>query len=148
MGQVSLAVNGRDYRISVSDDALLLDTLRDQIGITSVREGCGVGACGACTVLVDGHSISSCLARTIRYDGAHITTADGLPQDDKVVQAFVDCDAMQCGYCIPGFVLMIHELLDETPQPDREQVMTHLEGNLCRCGTYPEICAAVEKLSE
>jgi aerobic-type carbon monoxide dehydrogenase small subunit (CoxS/CutS family) len=144
---LSLTVNGRRYRVTVPDDELLLDTLRHRIGITSVREGCGVGACGACTVLVDGHSVSSCLARSVRYDGKEIITADGLPEDDKIVNAFVDCNAMQCGYCIPGFVLMTHELLDQTPHPTTEQVMGHLEGNLCRCGSYPQICDAVRKAS-
>jgi aerobic-type carbon monoxide dehydrogenase small subunit (CoxS/CutS family) len=108
-----------------------------------VREGCGVGACGACTVLVSGTSVSTCLARAVRYDGADIVTADGLPGDDEVVEAFVDEGAMQCGYCIPGFVLMSHELLRENPTPSPDEVQDHLEGNICRCGTYPEICAAV-----
>ena len=148
MTEVRLTVNGRDHRVSVSDDELLLDTLRERLGVTSAREGCGVGACGACTVLVDGHSVSSCLARTVRYDGAQIVTADGLPQDDEVVDAFVGCGAMQCGYCIPGFVLMTHELLSENPHPDQEQIRAHLEGNLCRCGTYPEIGKAVARLAQ
>ncbi|MCW2946210.1 MAG: (2Fe-2S)-binding protein [Actinoallomurus sp.] len=136
-------VNGVRRRLTVEDDDLLLDVLR-QIGRTSVREGCGVGACGACTVLVSGRSVSSCLARAIRYDQAEITTADGLPEDDDVIEAFVEAGAMQCGYCIPGFVLMSHELLAENPQPSREEIADHLEGNICRCGTYPEILAAIE----
>jgi aerobic-type carbon monoxide dehydrogenase small subunit (CoxS/CutS family) len=136
-------VNGVRRRITVEDDDLLLDVLR-QIGRTSVREGCGVGACGACTVLVSGRSVSSCLARAVRYDQAEITTADGLPEDDDVVEAFVEARAMQCGYCIPGFVLMGHELLAENPTPTRQEIADHLEGNICRCGTYPEILAAIE----
>jgi aerobic-type carbon monoxide dehydrogenase small subunit (CoxS/CutS family) len=147
MTQVGLTVNGRKHVLAVADDELLLDTLREKIGVTSAREGCGVGACGACTVLVDGHSVSSCLARTVRYDGKEITTADGLAANDPVVGAFVDCGAMQCGYCIPGFVLMSHELLEENPHPDREQIEAHLEGNICRCGTYQEICKAIETLA-
>jgi aerobic-type carbon monoxide dehydrogenase small subunit (CoxS/CutS family) len=140
---VELTVNGVRRRLAVEDDELLLDALR-RTGHTSVREGCGVGACGACTVLVSGHSVSSCLARAVRYDGAVITTADGLPADDEVVDAFVESRAMQCGYCIPGFVLMAHELLSENPRPTREEIADHLEGNICRCGTYPEIVAAIE----
>jgi aerobic-type carbon monoxide dehydrogenase small subunit (CoxS/CutS family) len=140
---IELTVNGVRRRIPVEDDDLLLDVLR-RTGRTSVREGCGVGACGACTVLVEGRSVSSCLARALRYDGADITTADGLPPDDEVVEAFVACGAMQCGYCIPGFVLMTHELLAENPRPTREEIAAHLEGNICRCGTYPEIIAAIE----
>jgi aerobic-type carbon monoxide dehydrogenase small subunit (CoxS/CutS family) len=139
-------VNGVRRRLTVEDDDLLLDVLR-QIGRTSVREGCGVGACGACTVLVSGRSVSSCLARAVRYDQAEITTADGLPEDDDVVEAFVEAGAMQCGYCIPGFVLMGHELLAENPRPSREEIADHLEGNICRCGTYPEIVSAIESVA-
>jgi aerobic-type carbon monoxide dehydrogenase small subunit (CoxS/CutS family) len=140
---VVLQVNGVRHRVTVADDDLLLEVLR-RTGFTSVREGCGVGACGACTVLADGHSVSSCLARAVRYDGVPLTTADGLPQDDDVVDEFVAAGAMQCGYCIPGFVLMGHELLAENPAPTREDIAAHLEGNICRCGTYQEICAAIE----
>jgi aerobic-type carbon monoxide dehydrogenase small subunit (CoxS/CutS family) len=145
MKLIQLTVNGRRHDVPVDDDELLLDVLRDKLGTYSVREGCGVGACGACTVLVGGTSVSSCLARAVRYDGAEITTAEGLPEDDPVVDAFVEARAMQCGYCIPGFVLMAHELLRENPRPDREEIVAHLEGNICRCGTYPEICRAVEQ---
>lgn len=145
MKLIALTVNRRSYEVPVDDDELLLDVLREKIGAYSVREGCGVGACGACTVLVGGKSVSSCLARAVRYDGAQITTADGLAADDPLVTAFVEARAMQCGYCIPGFVLMAKELLAENPSPDREEIVAHLEGNICRCGTYPEICRAVEQ---
>jgi aerobic-type carbon monoxide dehydrogenase small subunit (CoxS/CutS family) len=148
MRDLQMTVNGQIHDVRAGDDELLLDVLRDQVGCTSVREGCGVGACGACTVLVSGTSVSSCLARAVRYDGAEITTADGLPREDDVVSAFVDSRALQCGYCIPGFVLMTHELLDENPAPSREEIAEHLEGNICRCGTYPEICRAVELAAE
>lgn len=144
MRRIELTVNGRRQRFTVDDDALLLDVLREKAGTTSVREGCGVGACGSCTVLVDGRSVSSCLARAVRYDGREIRTAEGLPEDDDVVSAFVDAGAMQCGYCIPGFVMMTHELLAQDPSPDRAAIHDHLEGNICRCGAYPEICTAVE----
>jgi len=140
---IELAVNGVRQRVVVTDDDLLLEVLR-RIGHTSVREGCGVGACGACTVLADGRSVSSCLARAVRYDRVPLTTADGLPEDDDVVEEFVAAGAMQCGYCIPGFVLMGHELLTENPTPSRAEIAAHLEGNICRCGTYQEICAAIE----
>jgi aerobic-type carbon monoxide dehydrogenase small subunit (CoxS/CutS family) len=149
MPRITLNVNGRPHAVQVGEEELLLDVLRQQVGVTSVREGCGVGACGACTVLVDGHSVSSCLARAARYDGRSIQTADGLPKDDDVVDAFVECGAMQCGYCIPGFVLMTHELLDENAGTvvDAAQVNAHLEGNLCRCGSYPQISRAVEQVA-
>jgi aerobic-type carbon monoxide dehydrogenase small subunit (CoxS/CutS family) len=143
MRQIELTVNGVRRRIAVEDDELLLDVLRREFDATSVREGCGVGACGACTVLVSGRSVSSCLARAARYDRAEVTTADGLPVHDEVVDEFVENRAMQCGYCIPGFVLMAHELLAENPDPTGDEVAGHLEGNICRCGTYAEIRAAV-----
>lgn len=148
MTRIAMTVNDRRLVTDVDDDALLLDVLREAAGATSAREGCGVGACGACTVLVDGRSVSSCLAPAIRYDGARITTADGLPADDDVVDAFVRCGAMQCGYCIPGFVMMSHELLSENPAPSYEEVGDHLEGNICRCGAYAEICQAVMVAAE
>jgi aerobic-type carbon monoxide dehydrogenase small subunit (CoxS/CutS family) len=140
---VHMTVNGVRHRVAVADDDLLLDVLR-RLGNTSVREGCGVGACGACTVLAEDHSVSSCLARAVRYDGVPLTTADGLAEDDDVVEEFVAAGAMQCGYCIPGFVLMGHELLAQNPAPTREEIAAHLEGNICRCGTYQEICSAIE----
>ncbi len=144
MREIQLTVNGRRRRLAVADDELLLDVLRREFGVTSAREGCGVGACGACTVLVGGRSVSSCLTRAARYDNAEITTADGLPDDDEVVEEFVAARAMQCGYCIPGFVLMAHELLGENPRPTDDDVTEHLEGNICRCGTYGEIRTAIK----
>lgn len=139
---IEFTVNGTAQRLTVPDDELLLDVLR-RLGCTSVREGCGVGACGACTVLVDGKSTSSCLALAVRADGAEITTAEGLPADDPVVSSFVEAGALQCGYCIPGFVMMATELLSENPRPTPADIADHLEGNICRCGTYLEIRAAI-----
>jgi aerobic carbon-monoxide dehydrogenase small subunit len=143
MSDITLKVNGTAHRVAVEDTTLLLDALRRRVGVTSARLGCGVGACGACTVLADGASVSSCLTTAVRYDGAALTTADGLPEDDPVVASFVDSDAMQCGYCIPGFVLMTKELLSENAAPTDEEIVDHLEGNICRCATYPEILRAV-----
>ncbi|AIJ21905.1 (2Fe-2S)-binding protein [Amycolatopsis methanolica] len=148
MSDITLKVNGTCHKVPVEDQTLLLDALRGRVGITSVREGCGVGACGACTVLADGHSVSSCLAAAVRFDDVELTTADGLPEDDPVVSSFVDSNAMQCGYCIPGFVLMTKELLAENPAPTDEEIVSHLEGNICRCATYPEILKAVRLAAE
>lgn len=143
MKSINLSVNGTNHTVRVGDQELLLDALRERVGVTSAREGCGVGACGACTVLCDGMSVSSCLANAARYDGKELTTADGLATDDPVVSAFVESNAMQCGYCIPGFVLMTKELLSENPAPTDEEIADHLEGNICRCATYPELMTAV-----
>lgn len=139
---IEFTVNGITQQLTVPDDELLLDVLR-RLGYTSVREGCGVGACGACTALVGGKSTSTCLTLAIRADGTEITTAEGLPADDPVVRSFVEAGALQCGYCIPGFVMMATELLSENPRPTTEDISEHLEGNICRCGTYLEIRAAI-----
>ncbi|HEY7597066.1 MAG TPA: (2Fe-2S)-binding protein [Actinophytocola sp.] len=148
MNRITLTVNGVRHFVDVEDETLLLDVLRDTAGTTSVREGCGVGACGACTVLAGGTSVSSCLALAVRYDGAELTTAEGLDENDDVVSSFVDCNAAQCGYCIPGFLLMSRELLSENPHPTGQEITDHLEGNICRCGTYPEIHRAVAAAAE
>jgi aerobic-type carbon monoxide dehydrogenase small subunit (CoxS/CutS family) len=140
---IEFSVNGITQQLTVSDDELLLDVLRRRLGYTSVREGCGVGACGACTALVDGKSTSTCLALAVRADGAEITTTEGLRDGDPVVSSFIEAGASQCGYCIPGFVMMATELLAENPRPTPEDIAEHLEGNICRCGTYLEIRAAI-----
>lgn len=140
---VDLRVNDSHHNVGVEDDELLLDTLRRRLGVTSVREGCGVGACGSCTVLIDGRSVSACLVLTARCTGRDIRTSEGLGEDDPVVRAFVEAGALQCGYCIPGFVLMATELLSENPHPDPAAIADHLEGNICRCGAYLDIVSAV-----
>jgi aerobic carbon-monoxide dehydrogenase small subunit len=140
---IEICLNGTLERIVVDDGELLLDVLRRRLGCTSVREGCGVGMCGACTVLVNGASTSSCLTLAVRADGTEITTAEGLPPDHPVIAAFVAAGALQCGYCIPGFVMMATELLAGDPSPDRQAIARHIAGNICRCGTYPEILNAI-----
>lgn len=140
---IEVTVNGITQQLTVPDDELLLDLLRRRLGCTSVREGCGVGACGACTALVDGKSTSTCLSLAVRADGARVVTAEGLPDGDPVVSSFVEAGALQCGYCIPGFVMMATELLAENPRPTEDDIAGHLEGNICRCGTYLEIRAAI-----
>lgn len=145
---IELSVNGEHRMLDVADDELLLDALRRRLGLTSVREGCGVGACGACTVLVNGKSVSGCLVLASRCEGKEIVTTEGLGAGHPVVSSFLDCGALQCGYCIPGFVLMATELLDENHEPDQQAIYEHLEGNICRCGSYPEIVRAVQAAAE
>ena len=120
---IEFTVNGITQQLTVSDDELLLDVLRRRLGYTSVREGCGVGACGACTVLVDEKSTSTCLALAVRADGAQITTAEGLPAGDPVVNSFIEAGALQCGYCIPGFVI------DGSPNCSSENPRRHAGGH-------------------
>ncbi|MBO0706038.1 MAG: (2Fe-2S)-binding protein [Candidatus Dormibacteraeota bacterium] len=137
-----MRVNGSPVTVEVADSEMLLDTLRG-LGLLSVREGCGVGACGACTVLVEGRPISSCLTRTARSEGADVLTLEGLGPDDPVRRAFREAEGYQCGYCTPGFILMTRALLAEHPDPGDDEVDDYLAGNLCRCGAYPEIREAV-----
>lgn len=148
MPTVTLRVNGLTHRLDVREGDLLLDVLRDELDCRSVREGCGVGACGSCTVLVRGRPVSSCLVLATRCDGAEVLTAEGLDPADPLVRAFVEAGAMQCGYCIPGFVLMVRDLLETVPNPTPEQVDEQLAGNICRCGTYPEIREAVRRVAD
>ena len=139
-------VNRRQQRFACEDDARLLDLLRD-LGLSSVREGCGVGACGACTVLLDGKPVSSCLIYAARCEGRSVETVEGNGDElDSVQQAVLDCGALQCGYCTPGFVLSVRALLAENPSPTEAEVRDYLAGNLCRCGAYPEILEAVSRL--
>ena len=141
-----LRLNGLSQRVDVPDHELLLDTLRERFGLFSVRDGCSVGACGTCTVLLDGQPASSCLLFTARLEGRDVLTSEGLGGErdpSPVQQAFLRSAGFQCGYCTPGFVLTVHALLNEQPDPSEEQVREYLAGNLCRCGAYPNILKAV-----
>ena len=143
---LTLTVNGRAVRVAGPDDARLLDVLREELGLASVREACSVGACGSCTVLLDGQPVSSCLVFAARCEGKSIQTVEGLGEElTPVQQAFLDAGALQCGYCTPGFVLSVTALLDENPAPATEDIKEYLAGNICRCGAYPEILAAVHQ---
>ncbi|MFI5268125.1 MAG: (2Fe-2S)-binding protein [Chloroflexota bacterium] len=143
-----LIVNGQPRELDVPDHELLLDTLRERFALFSVREGCSVGACGACTVLLDGQPASSCLLFTARLEGRRVLTSEGLggEQDPSPVQqAFLDAAGFQCGYCTPGMVLTVHALLTENPSPTDDQAREYLAGNICRCGAYPNILEAVRR---
>lgn len=145
-----LRVNGVDHEADVGTRTLLA-VLRDDLGLVGAKEGCGIGMCGACTILVDGEPISSCLMLAVQASGRDIVTVEGLAPEGKlhfIQQAFIDHGAFQCAYCTPGFVLSTMALLNETPSPDREEIRDYLSGNLCRCGSYPNILRAVEALSQ
>jgi aerobic carbon-monoxide dehydrogenase small subunit len=146
----ALTVNGQRLELDVPDHELLLDTLRERLALFSVRESCSVGACGSCTVLLDGQPASSCLLFTARLDGREVLTSEGLggEQDPSPVQrAFLEAAGYQCGWCTPGMVLTVHALLAENPNPTDEQAREYLAGNLCRCGAYPNILEAVRRAS-
>jgi aerobic-type carbon monoxide dehydrogenase small subunit (CoxS/CutS family) len=146
---VALDVNGRKTEVEISGAEFLLETLRD-LGLTSVRGTCGIGVCGTCTVLVDGRAISSCLALTALHEGKEIVTSEGLVAADgtldEVQRRFVEYSAFQCSYCIPAMVLAVRAYLDATAEPTLDEAREALAGNLCRCGTYPQILDAVAAL--
>jgi aerobic-type carbon monoxide dehydrogenase small subunit (CoxS/CutS family) len=143
-GEVVFDLNRRQRRLRVADAETLLATLRETFGLTSVRGTCGIGVCGTCTVMVDGKVVSSCLMLTRQVRGRAVTTAEGLVEDgrlDEVQEAFVDAGAYQCSFCIPAMTLAVRACLNEHPDATLDTVREHLAGNLCRCGTYPQILA-------
>jgi aerobic-type carbon monoxide dehydrogenase small subunit (CoxS/CutS family) len=141
--RIPLRINGQPVQVEARADETLLSALR-QAGYRSVRLTCGIGVCGACSVLIDGKVMSSCLVLAPAAAGAEITTAEGLAEDDPVAMAFHETIAFQCGYCTPGFVLTAKALLAETPSPSVEDIRHALAGNLCRCGSYLKIVQAVQ----
>lgn len=143
---IDLNVNGTTHQLSVQPERTLLSVLRDELGLGGAREGCGIGMCGACTVLVDNHPISSCLMLAMQAEGKTITTIESLADGDRlhpVQQAFIDHAGFQCAYCTPGFILTTIALLNEYPQADEQTIREYLSGNLCRCGSYANILEAV-----
>ena len=143
-------VNGRERELSVKSNQTLLEVLRDDLRLKGTREGCSVGVCGSCTVLVDGKPVSSCLMLASNAEGREVLTIEGLARDgnlDPVQQAFLDHQAFQCGFCTPGMIMAVKGLLNENPKPDEAEVRDYLSGNICRCGTYVEVMAAIEDLT-
>jgi aerobic-type carbon monoxide dehydrogenase small subunit (CoxS/CutS family) len=143
--RVELTLNGTPTALECRSDEMLLDVLRREAGLGSVRETCRIGVCGACTVLVDDEPISGCLLLAAAAAGRRVTTVEGLGGSDPVQRAFVAEHAFQCGYCTPGFVLTARALLARSPDPSEEEIAHALGGNLCRCGSYRKIVAAVRR---
>ncbi|HEY8476366.1 MAG TPA: (2Fe-2S)-binding protein [Chloroflexota bacterium] len=144
--QLQFRVNGRDVAVDVEPEETLRHVLRERLGLLSVRETCGVGICGACTVLVDGKPVSSCLVLAPLTSGRSVLTVEGLGDGrmlDVVQEAFVRHNAFQCSYCTPGFIMATRGLLAENPSPSADDVREYLAGNICRCGSYYKILAAV-----
>jgi aerobic-type carbon monoxide dehydrogenase small subunit (CoxS/CutS family) len=139
---VELLLNGRGAGLDTSSNETLLATLRRE-GLVSVRATCGIGVCGACTVLLDGEPVSGCLLLTAQAAGREVTTVEGLDPNDPVPAAFAEARAFQCGYCTPGMILTASSLLRELPRPSDDQIAEALGGNLCRCGCYVKIAEAV-----
>jgi xanthine dehydrogenase YagT iron-sulfur-binding subunit len=147
--RVTLVVNGAERTLELAPWTTLLDALRDHLGLTGTKKGCGHGQCGACTVLADGVRINSCLALAVMKDGAEITTIEGLAEGDELhalQAAFIEHDAYQCGYCTPGQICSAAGLLNEGRGKTADDIRELMSGNICRCGAYPNIVAAVEQV--
>ena len=150
----AIIVNGARHEISCEPDRLLIDVIREDLRLTGTKRGCGIGACGSCTVLISGKPQKACRVKMQDLAGAHrgaqpaaITTIEGLEKDGRLhplQQAFIDCGAIQCGFCTPGMILTAKALLDTNPNPTREEIRRALSGNLCRCTGYQQIFEAVE----
>lgn len=141
-----LLVNGTTHRVDAEPDTPLLSVLRNSLNLTGAKYGCGEGQCGACTVLLDGRAVRSCITPVRAAAGKRITTIEGLAQDGRlhpVQEGFIKADALQCGYCTPGMVMSAVSLLAKDPNPTDDAIRRGMEGNICRCGTYPRIVAAV-----
>jgi carbon-monoxide dehydrogenase small subunit len=144
---IRVQVNGVTHTLEVPSQRLLLDCLRYDLGLTGSKEGCSVGVCGACTVLMDGQMVSSCLMLAVRAHGTSIVTIEGLAQDGRlhpVQQAFIDHGGFQCGICTPGMIMAAKALLDTHPQPTEDEIKEWMMGNLCRCTGYYKIIASIQ----
>ena len=148
---IEVTVNGRRRAIEVAGHHSLLDVIRDDLGLTGTKECCLVGECGACTVMVDGRTVDSCLVLAVEVDGAQLTTVEGLTRDGELApiqQAFLDKGVVQCGFCIPGQLMSAQALLAEHPHPTRDEIDEGMAGNLCRCGCYQQITDAILAVAE
>jgi carbon-monoxide dehydrogenase small subunit len=148
---VSITVNGIPYEIAVEPRKTLLEFLREDLGLTGTKKGCGIGDCGACTVLLDGVATFSCLTLAIQADGCSVETVEGLAKDgklNKLQQAFVEQGAIQCGFCTPGMLMTSTALLRDNSHPDEQEIRRSISGNLCRCTGYQKIVEAIQAVSE
>jgi carbon-monoxide dehydrogenase small subunit len=151
MNNIKIVVNNKSYELSVSSNKTLLELLREDMGLTGTKEGCGLGECGACTVIMDGQTVNSCLVLAVEANGKEITTIEGLADGDKlhpVQQAFVDEGGLQCGFCTPGMIMSSKALLDKNPNPTPEDIKRGIAGNLCRCTGYTKIFKSIENAAK
>ena len=150
MKEIRITVNGKLYGLSVRPHATLLEVIREDLGLTGTKEGCGVGECGACTVIMNGKSVNACLVLAPEADGKEITTIEGLADGDKldpIQQAFYEIGGLQCGFCTPGMIMSTKALLTEKPEPTDQEIRKGLEGNFCRCTGYTKIFESVREAS-
>jgi carbon-monoxide dehydrogenase small subunit len=151
MRNIKLKVNGREYELEVSSSTTLLELIRERLGLTGTKEGCSVGECGACTVIIDGKSVNACLVLALEAEGSEITTIEGLSDGEKLhplQQSFMDLGGLQCGFCTPGMIMSAKSLLEANPNPSDEEIMKGLEGNFCRCTGYIKIFESVKDAAQ
>jgi carbon-monoxide dehydrogenase small subunit len=151
MPAITLTVNGKLEYVDVPDHHTLLQMLRDRLALTGTKNGCEAGECGACTVLVDGRPVNACLMLAVEAEGREITTIEGLAAEGRLTalqQAFIDHNAVQCGFCTPGMLMSAHALLERSPDPTEDEIREALLGNLCRCTGYVRIVAAIQDVAQ
>lgn len=148
---IKFKVNGKSYNIDVCPSIRLIDLLRDELGLTGTKEGCGEGECGSCTVIMDGKAVNSCLVLAPQVDGKEIITVEGLSEDeqlDLLQQKFLEHSAVECGFCTPGMLMSAKALLMRNPHPTDEEIRTAIAGNLCRCAGYSKVVAAIKAAAD
>jgi carbon-monoxide dehydrogenase small subunit len=148
---IRLKVNGEEYQLEVGSQELLLDVIRDKLNLTGTKRGCDTGDCGACTIIMDGRAVNSCLILAVEADGREILTIEGLAKNGTLhplQETFVEYGAIQCGFCTPGMILSAKVLLDENPEPSEEEIRRAIAGNLCRCTGYTKIVQAIKACAE
>jgi aerobic-type carbon monoxide dehydrogenase small subunit (CoxS/CutS family) len=149
--KISFTLNNKPVTLEVEGDRELLWVLRTDLGLTGTKYGCGEGICGACTVLINNEAVPSCQIRIKEVAGAEVTTIEGLEKDGSLhplQKAFIEHDALQCGFCTPGMIMKAHSLLTENPNPSRAEIVKGMDGNLCRCGAHPRILDAIESAAK
>ncbi|MCX8021839.1 MAG: (2Fe-2S)-binding protein [Syntrophorhabdaceae bacterium] len=151
MERLNIKVNGKDYELQVKPWATLLDVIREEIGLTGTKEGCGEGECGACTVIMDGMAVNSCIVLAMEANNREVITIEGLAEGDRlhpIQEAFLEKGGMQCGFCTPGMIMSTKVLLDGNKNPTDEEIRKALEGNFCRCTGYTKIFESVKAAAE
>ena len=148
MAEITLNINGQDHTVQVAEDVPLLWVIREHLQMTGTKFGCGISQCGACTVHVDGQPMRSCQLQVSRVVGREITTIEGIPEDHPIKQAWIDIQVPQCGYCQSGQIMSAVALVDKNQDPSEEEIIEAMEGNLCRCGTYTRIKAAIRQAAQ
>jgi len=145
---IKTTINSRQYEVTVRPNMTLLDLLRDELGLTGTKRGCEVGECGACTVLLDGQAVNSCLVLAPQIEGKEVLTIEGLASGETLhplQESFLDHDAVHCGFCTPGMIMSAKELIDKSPNPTEQEIRTAISGNLCRCSGYQQIVDAIKE---